>query len=231
MEKNNKNLEKFILEKGIYSLEENQRIYDKFFKHWKSDHEYIYRRFDINFSEKILDIGCSYGYNLINFSKESVGIEFCKQTSDFAKGLGLNIAAINIEDNLLDINDKFDLIWCSDVIVHLISPYKFLYECRSLLKDSGRIVLQIPLMSFFGMHISDCHFYAFNKKSLMYLFEMAGYKIIKTSGLIRKKTKWFNFLFEPLLQLYGGNIWVLAEKQEKPAINFERVFPPKWFKI
>ncbi len=141
MEKNIDNLEKFILEKGIYDEKENQRIYNKFFKYWKNDHKYIYDRFNIDFSEKILDIGCSYGYNLINFSKESMGIEFCEQTSNFAEGLGLNIASVNIEDDLLDIKKKFDLIWCSDVIVHLISPFKFLYECRSLLKDNGRIVL------------------------------------------------------------------------------------------
>ncbi len=85
-------------------------------------------------------------------------------------------------------------------------------------------------MSIFNMHRATCHFYAFNKKSLSYLLEMAGYKIVKTSGLIRKKPKWFNHLFEPLLQLYGGNIWIIAEKKEN-ILRESGVFFPKWFKI
>jgi hypothetical protein len=42
---------------------------------------------------------------------------------------------------------------------------------------------------------------------------------------------WFNLIFEPLLQLFGGNIWILAEKKEGVPLDFSKVFLPKWFKI
>jgi len=112
----------------------------------------------------------------------------------------------------------------------MASPYKFLYDCRRLLPVGGKIVIQIPLMSIFNKHRSGCHFYAFNKKSLLYLIEMAGFRVIKTSGLIRKKPEWFNFIFELMMQNWGGNIWVLAEKEDKAPVDFKKVYLPDWFK-
>ncbi len=231
MEKSNNELKKLILEKGTGDTEENQRIYNKFFKDWQRNHKYIYRKFRINFNMKILDIGCGYGYNLIHFSENSVGIEASFRMAEFASKLGLNVLSINVEDDLSAIGQKFNLIWCTDFLVHMISPYKFLYDCRKLLEDNGRLVIQIPLMSIFNMHRSSCHFYAFNKKSLLYLLEMAGYDIIQISGAIRRKPKWFNFIFDPLLRRWGGNIWVLARKKKDAAIDFGKVYPPKWFKL
>lgn len=229
MNKTNNELKKNILEKGLGDVQERERVYKKFFKDWQYKNEYIYKRFNISFNEKILDIGCTYGHNLIHFAKNSVGIEVNTKAAEFGRSLGLNIIAINAEDDLGLVKEKFDLIWCTDFLVHTISPYKFLYDCRKLLTENGQIIIQIPLMSIFNMHRSNCHFYAFNKKSLIYLLEMAGFKVIKTSGLIRKNPKWFNYFMDPILQLWGGNIWVLAKKEEKIPVNFNKVYLPKWF--
>lgn len=230
MKKSNEELKEIIFGKTSLGMEEEKRIYLKFFKDWQNNHEYIYKRFDLDFNQKILDIGCGYGYNLIHFAPESVGIEAHVKLADFAKKIGLNIISVNAEDTFPEIDGGFDLVWCSDFLVHLVSPYKFLYDCRKVIRTDGRIMIQVPLMSIFDMHRSDCHFYAFNKKSLLYLIEIAGYKIIKTSGFLRHKPYWFNFIFEPLLQLFGGNIWVLAQKQGDAVSNFSRSYLPSWFK-
>jgi len=231
MEKSNEELKKIILGKVSGDAEESLRIYNKFFKDWQRNHKYIYCKFQINFNMKILDIGCSYGYNLIHFSEDSVGIEAGLKQVEFARQLGLNVLSINVEDDLSAIGQKFNLVWCTDFLVHMVSPYKFLYGCRNLLEKNGQMVIQVPLMSIFNMHRSVCHFYAFNKKSLSYLLEMAGYEIVKTSGFLRKKPKWFNSIFELLLQRWGGNIWVLAQKKNELPTDFKRSFLPKWFKI
>ncbi len=225
----NKELKKLIIEK-IGDTSESERIYNKFFKGWQNNHSYIYNKFGIDFNMKILDIGCGYGHNLIYFSENSMGLEADIKQAEFAKRLGLNILTINVEEDLSEINQKFEFIWCTDFLVHMVSPYKFLYDCRKLLEERGHMVIQVPLMSMLNKHRSDCHFYAFNRKSLIYLLEMAGYRIVKMSGYIRRMPQWLNFIFESLLQRWGGNIWVLAEKKEMP-INFEKSFLPKWFKI
>lgn len=231
MKKTNEELKKIIIEKSKLSAEEKEKIYKTYFKDWQDNHEYIYKKFNLDFNVKILDIGCGYGNNLIHFSDKSFGIEANHNYAEFAREIGLNILSINAEDDLSLIKERFNAIWCTDFLVHLISPYKFLYECRELLNNNGRIILQIPLMSIFNTHKSTCHFYTFNKKSLLYLLEMAGFNVIKTSGFIRKKPKWFNYIFEPLLQIYGGNIWVLAEKKVETPVNFQKVCFPKWFRI
>ncbi len=226
-----KEIEQKIMSYSSYDQAEKRKIFELIFKNWEKDHGYIYQRFDIKFEEEILDIGSSYGGNLINFSNKSLGVEINSKVADFAKYLDLNIISLNAEDDLNNIEQRFDLIWSTDFLVHMISPYKFLYDSRFLLKDKGRLVIQIPLLSIFNTHRSPCHFYAFNKKGLCYLMEMAGYKVIKTSGYIRRLPNWLNFVFEPLLQLFGGNIWVLAVKENDKVFNPEKVFLPKWFKI
>jgi len=224
----NEDVKKMVLEKGIFDPKENLRIYNKFFDGWFEKNSYIFNRFGVKETDKILDIGSNYGHNLIHFDRNSVGIEIEKRLVEFAKGLGLNVLEINIEENW-SLNNKFDVIWCSDVLPHLFSPFKFLYEVRKVLSDNGKLVIQMPLMSIFGKHRSVCHLYAFNKKSLIYLLEMSGFKILKTSGCIRRLPGWLNRLLEPLLQRAGGNIWIMAVKDKEVKINFKKVFPPDWF--
>jgi len=231
MKLNNEELEKLVVAKGLYDDAGNKRIYDKFFANRLKEEEYIYRKFKINDGMKILDIGCSYGQDLINFAQGSLGLEVEPHKVDFARALGLEAIAGNAEQDLAKINRQFDMIWCTDFLVHMVSPYKFLYDCRRLLIPGGKLIIQIPLMSVFNKHRSNCHFYAFNKKSLEYLLEMAGYRVIKSSGLIRKRSKWFNFIFEPVLQIWGGNIWLAAEKEEKAPLEFNKIHLPDWFKF
>lgn len=230
MLKSNGELKKIIIEKGPYGDAENERIFHKFFENWPRENSYVYQRFDMDFDMEILDIGCNFGHNLIHFHPDSVGIEANPFSIKFAQALGLNIVDINAENGMDAIRRQFDLVWCTDFLVHMISPYKFLYDSRKLLKPGGKLVIQIPLMSFFNMHRSYCHFYAFNRKALLYILEMAGFKVLKTSGLIRKRPRWFNAMFEPILQIWGGNIWVYAEKMDEVPINFDKVYLPDWFK-
>ena len=69
------NLKKYILKKGLYSREENLRIFRKFFL---NSPRYIFKAVDKRFGiskKQICDVGCSYGYNLIHATEDSYGIE------------------------------------------------------------------------------------------------------------------------------------------------------------
>lgn len=229
MVKSNEELKKIIMANGLGDEAGKSRIFNKFFKDRQKGENYIYKKFGIDFNKKILDVGCGYGHDLIHFSDVSVGFDAAGFQADFARSLGLKVISGNAEDDLHKILEQFDIIWCADFLVHTLSPYKFLYELRKLLPVGGKLVIQIPLMSIFGKYRSGCHFYAFNKKSLVYLMEMAGYSIVKTSGLIRRFPGWLNFIFEVPLKLLGGNIWVLAEKKKDTPVDFNKVYLPGWF--
>jgi len=228
MHKTQNEFKKIILLKGCYQNKENLRIYNKFFKDWFNNHTYIYNRFNIKDSFKILDIGCGPGHNLINFNQDSVGIEINDYLVDFGKGLGLNIIKTNIENDLPVINNKFDLVWCTDFLVHMVSPFRFLFKIREYLSNESYLLIQIPQPSILGTHKSPEHFYAFNKETLIFLLEASGYKIVGCSGYIRRVPNFLNMIFEPLLQRYGTNIWVLAKKSEHSGIP-DKSFLPSWF--
>lgn len=221
-------LEKLILSKGCYGKDENLRMYNKFFKGWFDKHRYIYRRFGIKDSFRILDIGCGPGHNLVNFSPDSVGIEINDCLLNFGQGLGLNIIKANVEEKMPDIGGRFDLVWCTDFLVHMISPFRFLFQIRKYLDEDSYLVIQIPKISVFKTHESPEHFYAFNKEGLAYLLKMAGYRITGYSGYIRTQPNLLNKIFEPVLQKFGTNIWVLAQKDKQPVIP-DKAFLPSWF--
>lgn len=225
----NEKVKNIVLEKSGLKKDEALKMYFRFFHNWFLNNKYIYKKFNVDFGAKILDIGCGVGHNLIHFSPNSVGIEKDEKFSKIAKSLGLNVKSFNVEEDLRSlIGEDFDLIWCTDFIVHTASPFKMLYDSRELLNDSGKIILQIPLMSVLNKHKSSCHLYAFNKKSLIYLLKTCGFKIIKTSGCVRRLPNFLNFIFNPLLQILGTNIWILAEKLPEPKINRNKLFLPKW---
>ena len=221
-------LKKIILSKGCYDKEENLRIYNKFFKDWFNNHVYIFNKFKIKDSFRILDIGCGPGHNLIHFSPNSVGIEINDYLVDFGKSLGLNVIKTNAEENLPVINEKFDLIWCTDFLVHMVSPFRFLFKIRDYLNDGNYLVVQIPQPSIFGTHKSPEHFYAFDKETLIFLLKASGYKIISCSGYVRRMPNFLNNVFEPCLQRFGTNIWILAKKDKYSGIQ-NKTFLPFWF--
>lgn len=228
MRKNQDELKKIVLTKGPCAAEENLRIYDKFFKDWFDRQRYIHQKFKIKDSFRILDIGCGPGHNLIHFSPDSVGLEVNEYMINFGKSLGLNIIKTNVEDNLPDIGGRFDLIWCTDFLIHLVSPFRFLFQIRKYLDNESLLVIQIPKISLCKTHESPEHFYAFDKRELSYLLKMTGYQVIDTSGCIRNKPDYFNKLFEPFLQRFGTNIWVLAKKDKQLPILY-KTFLPTWF--
>lgn len=228
MNKNQDELKEIILSKGCYDNEENLRIYNKFFKDWFNNHIYIYNKFNIKDSFRILDIGCGPGHNLIHFNQDSIGIDTNDYLVDFGKGLGLNIVSANTEESLPVFNGRFDLVWCTDFLVHMVSPFRFLFKIRKYLDNESYLVIQIPKISIFKTHKSPEHFYAFNKETLAYLLEVSGYKIIGFSGYIRTMPNYLNKFFEPLLQRFGPNIWFLAKKDKYSGIP-DKIFLPSWF--
>lgn len=228
MRKNKDELKKIVLSNGCCGADENLRIYNKFFKNWFDNHNYIHDKFKIKDSFRILDIGCGPGHNLIHFSPDSVGLEINEYMINFGKSLGLNIIKTNVEDNLPDIDGRFDLVWCTDFLIHMVSPFRFLFKIRKYLDDESYLVIQIPKISLCKTHESPEHFYAFDKQGLSYLLKMAGYQVINSSGCIRTKPNYFNKILEPFLQKFGTNVWVLAKKDKQLPILY-KTFLPLWF--
>ena len=90
---------------------------------------------------KILDIGCSGGYFLDTFDKDSfqcVGVEFGEEEAKIAKNK-YKVYYGNFDN--IQIQEKFDLIIFRGVIEHIPYPKNYLDKAVSLLNDGGYIYI------------------------------------------------------------------------------------------
>jgi 2-polyprenyl-3-methyl-5-hydroxy-6-metoxy-1,4-benzoquinol methylase len=145
----------------------------------------------------LLDIGCGEGFTLRYFKEEGyhvTGLDFsdygcmamnpdCVQhliTGDVFENIGQFIRK----------EQKFDVIWMSNLLEHVLDPVQLLKDCQNLISDGGILIIQVPndyseLQEFlldrnkiskeFWIAYPD-HISYFNKESLMSCAQYAGWK-------------------------------------------------------
>jgi len=149
-----------------------------------------------------LDFGCSYGH-LLEYLKENdiecFGIEISEQVRVFARKKGLNIFE-NLDG--LPEEKKFDVISFIDSFYYSNEPVKLLKNSHSRIQNNGLIVLRITnrnwlakikkrlLRSELGLALGDATI-SYSKKSISYLLERNGFKILKITNLEKGKSMTF----------------------------------------
>lgn len=123
-------------------------IIRKHFRAWK----YYFSEFlPKDKASKILDAGCGnggfiYWLNELGYSNVN-GIDISKEMIDLGKSLNIkNIDQADIFDHLQKNKDKYDIIFCRDVLEHLTKPEVFvmLKSFNYSLKAGGKIIVQVP---------------------------------------------------------------------------------------
>ena len=166
------------------------------FKHdAHSSHGKIKKIIENTYPNKLLDIGCAAG-----------------ELSEFASQLGHEVVAIDLNQTMKNLGrvifiqhdldnglpstlaEKFDLVICADVLEHLRTPDKLLYELQDRLTASGRIIASIPnfgnwyprtrvLLGKFDYDargiLDQSHLRFFTKKSFIRIANIAGYDVTK----------------------------------------------------
>ena len=101
-------------------------------------------------------------------------------------------------------DNHFDVIYCNDVLEHLLDPYTVLEKLRSKLTTKGKIISSIPNIRYFraffkivfngdwdyeDQGIMDrTHVRFFTKKSIVKMYSNAGYKIELHQGINGSKS-------------------------------------------
>ena len=83
-----------------------------------------------------------------------------------------------IED--VEIEGKFDVIWMSHVLEHLVRPDLFLKKIRENLQENGMFFIEVPNCENTVMlkaSINEPHTFHFSKNTLLNLVKNSGYKI------------------------------------------------------
>jgi SAM-dependent methyltransferase len=100
---------------------------------------------------KILDIGCSRGFDLMNIKDKTGymfdmhGIEIFKESIKSARKNGINVKEIDIEREPLSYPDNtFDIIIANQVLEHTKELFWICSEVRRILKPGGLFIIGVP---------------------------------------------------------------------------------------
>lgn len=141
--------------------------------------------------KKLLEIGSYFGF-LLKFASEILKMDVMGIEPGYPGKLGkdiLNIPIVNDYFENVDLIDKYDIIYFSEVIEHVSDPSSFLEKVSELLASDGLIVLTTPNSAFvkensnFPQLISvlspGYHNILFSEKSLLVLLKNTGLKYIE----------------------------------------------------
>lgn len=241
--KENAGLKDRVFSRSPLSLEETQKIWEKYFRFMpmKLALPLIKYRLD---SKKVLDIGSALGEFLIYFGPGSKGIEVLPESVKFGKAIGLNINEYNFEDEWQENPKSFDAVWCSNVLEHVIAPHRLLRRFHEALKDDGLIFIRVPtipsnwpylklnklLLGFLGYEALQ-HINAFTRRTIEFTVERAGFEIIESNCFIPKNII-LNKILNSLLKDAISFITIVGRK-----VPFEyhqkrsEIHNPKWLEF
>lgn len=186
-------------------------------------------------AKSILDIGSGRGFMLYYLKKyyryaRTAGTQISKNALEFSR----NRLRLEIYDkDLLELSfgqEKFDMITMWHVLEHLREPEKYIEKIRALLKNNGKLVIEVPNFESWTRRLTgkywlgfdiDYHIHFFTPGSLSGLLQKHGFKnthirtfsleystFLSTQSLISLLTKSDHIFFK---SLQNGEIgWPLA---------------------
>jgi len=112
--------------------------------------KFVRVKFGLGQSLKILDYGGGVGFVANGFAQEGAVVTLCdldKQSCCYAeKKFGNKINVVHLSDNEL-LTERFDVIYCSQVIEHAPNTQKFISDLCDKVKDGGLIIITTPNQS------------------------------------------------------------------------------------
>lgn len=201
--RDNKNLEIFeCCDCGLVFLSESNHIDENFYENSNMHQSFDFykwrnetliddtRRYEFLknslINKKVLDFGSGNGGFLKltkNISKKVLGVELEKAVIPFYKE-----ESICIENNLDNINDKFDVITSFHVIEHIKEPFEILNKLKNLLEDNGKLIIEVPNANdalltiyeneaFSNFTYWSCHLYLYTHHTLSLLAKQSGFEV------------------------------------------------------
>ena len=131
------------------------------------------------FSGDLIDIGCGekpYFSKISPLVSSYTGVDHKDSFHDLSKADLIGSAyEIPVADN------QFDCALCTAVLEHLEEPEQAIKECYRILKMNGVAVYSIPFI--WHIHEQPRDFYRYSKYGIRYLFEKAGFEMVKLEAL------------------------------------------------
>lgn len=151
-------------------------------RQWISQYKYCTKY--IKGKNSLLEVGVGGGQSIYWFEERGfkvIGIEPDPKNVEFINKKLRNGSCIVGFAEEVEIEKKFDIIWMSHVLEHLIRPDLFLQKIQKNLNDNGIFFIEVPnsenkkLLK--KLIPSVPHTFHFTKKSLMNIVVNAGYEV------------------------------------------------------
>lgn len=210
--KNNNDI-KFSRGNKVFKVKKNQdHIIFNNYDDWKfvqtkkgrnDDFQYLWKRtkaiqiknwnfVGISKNDKMLEVGFRDGYNLKYLMEKGIdveGIDVNPVAIEAARNLDCKVFEEDIQKRTHYEDKTFDIISACDILEHCFSPENALKEMWRILKDQGKIAVQIPFEKKFNRNLLHGHSTLFhNKKRFESLIETKGFYIVKSDTKNKKNS-------------------------------------------
>lgn len=155
-----------------------------------------------------LELGCSGGYSTQCLSclvRKLDVVDGSKKMIQNCRDVNGNVTFLYSLFEDLEFEDKYDFVFCSYVLEHVISPRQILEVCHRALRPGGKLFITVPnatalsrqmalkmklLGSLYELTENDLahgHRRVFDKKSLLGLVSQGKFKVLDTGGTFVKQ--------------------------------------------
>lgn len=125
------------------SYDENAKPYTSYPKQLAN---YLFKSFNMQENQSMLEIGCGRGEMLQNFKELGLdvkGIDLSPEAPDYQKDIEIKVC--NVENEKLPYEDNiFDIIYSKSVLEHLLYPENYMKEAFRVLKQGGIVITLTP---------------------------------------------------------------------------------------
>lgn len=132
---------------------------------------------------RMLEVGFRDGENLLYLQKRGIkvdGLEVNATAVQHALELGCHAYEEDIQQKTHYPDNEFDLISACRVLEHCFAPDQALVEMHRILKDDGKVVIEIPFEETFDMNLIHGHSTLFrNEEHAEKIFREAGFSVMK----------------------------------------------------
>lgn len=142
---------------------------------------------------RILDAGAGSGHVLIPLLEAGFKNLYALDLKDTLKGVfvsrGIDFRTVDLEWGRLDYEDNFfDVVFCKNVIEHILNPETMLGEFRRVLKSGGKLVIISDdwEKTYKTFYRDPTHVRPYDKQSVQRLLRMHGFSVIHVGSFLAK---------------------------------------------